>query len=67
MQIDKHSIGYLTYNGGFRSLLSTSLIRDTETGQYNLQMQLGLPHSFVAFSYTKKMLNQELKLKVSIR
>lgn len=29
MQIDKHSVGYLSYHGGVRSLFSTQLIRDT--------------------------------------
>lgn len=67
MQIDKHSVGYLSYNGGIRSLVSTSLIRDTENNQYNIQLQLGLPHSYVMLSYTKKMLNKELKLRISVR
>lgn len=31
MQIDKHSVGYLTYHGGIRSMVSTSIIRDTGT------------------------------------
>lgn len=34
MQIDKHSVGYLTYHGGIRSMVSTSIIRDT--GLYRL-------------------------------
>lgn len=29
MQIDKHSVGYISYHGGIRSLFSTQLIRDT--------------------------------------
>lgn len=29
MQLDKHSVGYLTYHGGIRSVVSTSVVRDT--------------------------------------
>lgn len=29
MQIDKHSVGYLTYHGGMRSMVSTSFVRDS--------------------------------------
>lgn len=29
MQMDKHTVGYLTYHGGIRSLISTSIVRDT--------------------------------------
>lgn len=67
MQIDKNSVGYLTYHGGIRSMISTSIIRDTENANYNMSLQFGLPHSYVTISYTRKMLNQELKLKLSIR
>ncbi|XP_065163838.1 dnaJ homolog subfamily C member 11 [Atheta coriaria] len=67
MQIDKHSVGYLTYQGGLRNFVSSSIVRDTETGTGSLIMQLGLPHSFVSVSYARKMMNQELKLKVLIK
>lgn len=29
MQIDKHSIGYVSYHGGIRSIFSTQIVRDT--------------------------------------
>ncbi|EFA04019.2 dnaJ homolog subfamily C member 11 isoform X1 [Tribolium castaneum] len=67
MQIDKHSVGYLTYHGGIRSFVSTSIVRDTEFNHYNLSIQVGLPHSYVSLNYTRKMLNQELKLRISIK
>ncbi|KAK9686110.1 DnaJ domain [Popillia japonica] len=67
MQIDKHSVGYLTYHGGIRSMVSTSIIRDTEFAQYNFSIQVGLPHSYISMSYTKKLLNQELKLRFAIK
>ncbi|KRT81908.1 Chaperone [Oryctes borbonicus] len=67
MQIDKHSVGYLTYHGGIRSMVSTSVIRDTESAQYNFSIQVGLPHSYISISYTKKLINQELKLRLAVK
>ncbi|KAK9888854.1 hypothetical protein WA026_001075 [Henosepilachna vigintioctopunctata] len=67
MQIDKHSVGYLTYHGGIRSLVSTSFVRDTELNTFNFAIQVGLPHSHVTFNYTRKILSQELKLKLLIK
>lgn len=67
LQVDKHSVTYFTYHGGLRSLLSTSIVKDTEFGLYNFSVQVGLPHSFVSFNYTKKMLNQELRLKIAVK
>lgn len=29
MQISKHTVGYLTYHAGARSMISTSVVRDT--------------------------------------
>ncbi|KAJ8920873.1 hypothetical protein NQ315_015666 [Exocentrus adspersus] len=67
MQIDKHSVGYVSYHGGIRSLFSTQIIRDTENNRYNFSIQVGLPHSFVLVQYTRKMMNQELKLKIAVK
>ncbi|XP_018572259.1 dnaJ homolog subfamily C member 11 [Anoplophora glabripennis] len=67
MQIDKYSVGYLSYHGGIRSLFSTQVIRDTENNRYNFSIQVGLPHSFVLLQYTRKMMNQELKLKIAVK
>lgn len=67
MQIDKNSVGYLTYHGGIRSLISTSIVRDTEFNNFNLAVQLGVPHSFVTFSYTRKVISQEMKFKLLVK
>lgn len=67
MQIDKYSVGYLTYRGGMQSLVSTSIIRDTEYGYYNFSVQVGLPHSYFSAIYAKKMLKQELKLRIAFK
>ncbi|XP_066253617.1 dnaJ homolog subfamily C member 11 isoform X1 [Euwallacea similis] len=67
MQIDKHSIGYISYHGGIRSVFSTQIIRDTENNRYNFTIQVGVPHSFMQLQYTRKMISQELRLKLAIK
>ncbi|XP_050501435.1 dnaJ homolog subfamily C member 11 isoform X1 [Diabrotica virgifera virgifera] len=67
MQVDKHSVGYLSYQGGVRSAFTTQIIRDTERNRYNFSIQVGLPHSFVLLQYTRKILSQELKLRIAIK
>lgn len=67
MQIDKHSIGYISYHGGIRQLFSTQIIRDTETNRYNFSIQVGVPHSFVQMQYTRKMVVQELRLRLAVK
>lgn len=34
MQIDKHSVGYLTYQGGLRNFVSSSIVRDTGMSKF---------------------------------
>ncbi|XP_044751000.1 dnaJ homolog subfamily C member 11 [Coccinella septempunctata] len=67
MQIDRHSVGYITYHGGIRSLFSTSIVRDTEFNHFNFAIQLGLPHSHVTFNYTRKMISQEMKFRLVVK
>lgn len=67
MQIDKHSVGYISYHGGVRSLFATQIVRDTENNRYNFLIQVGLPHSFVQLQYTRKMITQELKVKLAVK
>lgn len=67
LQFDKHTVGYLNYSGGIRSLLSTNIVRDTEYGTSTLNVQFGLPHSFVSLSLVKKLFENEIKIKVAIK
>ena len=39
----------------------------SESAHYNISAQVGLPHSYVSINYVKKLLNQELKLKLIIK
>ncbi|KAH1023748.1 hypothetical protein HUJ05_003353 [Dendroctonus ponderosae] len=67
MQIDKHSVGYVSYHGGIRSIFSTQIIRDTECNRYNFSIQVGVPHSFIQLQYARKLITQELKLKLAVK
>lgn len=67
MQLDKHTVGYLTYNAGPQSSMSTILEHSNERQHISLTCTLGVPHSFLSASYTRKMLEQELKLKLAAK
>ncbi|CAG9771903.1 unnamed protein product [Ceutorhynchus assimilis] len=67
MQIDKHSIGYVSYHGGVRSMFSTQIVRDTEKNRYNFSIQVGVPHSYVQLQYTRKWLSREMKLRLAVK
>lgn len=68
IQLDRHTIGYLTYSAsGLQSSLSTVIERNTEKNYVNLTFSLGLPHSFVACNYIRRLVDHEMKLKLSGR
>ena len=65
IQLDKHTVGYMTYNAGIQSSLSTVIEHNTEKHHCNLSITLGVPHCYLSASYTRKFLDQELKLRVA--
>lgn len=66
VQLDKHTVGYLTYSAaGVQSSLSTIIERNTEKHYINLTFSLGLPHSFVSCNYIRRLPEQEMKLKLA--
>lgn len=68
VQLDKHTIGYLTYTAsGMQSSLSTILERNSEKYYVNLTMSVGVPHSFVSCNYIRRFAEQEAKLKLTGR
>lgn len=68
VQLDKHTVGYLTYNAaGVQSSLSTIIERNTEKNYMNLTFSLGLPHCFVACNYIRRLTEREMKLKLAGR
>nr|XP_019548532.2 LOW QUALITY PROTEIN: dnaJ homolog subfamily C member 11 [Aedes albopictus] len=67
IQLDKHTVGYLTYNAGLQSSMSTTIEHSTEKYHYNLSATLGIPHCYLTASYTRKLVEQELKLRVALK
>lgn len=68
IQLDKHTIGYLTYTAsGMQSSLSTIVERNSEKYYVNLTFSLGLPHSFVSCNYIRRFIDYETKLKLTGR
>lgn len=66
IQLDKHTVGYLTYTAaGVSSSLSTIIERNTEKNYVNLTFSLGLPHSFVSCNYIRRLIEHEMKLKLA--
>ncbi|KAL9971144.1 hypothetical protein ACROYT_G023633 [Oculina patagonica] len=61
-QLDKHTIGYITYRAGMQSSMNTTIMRETEHSKVQLTIQLGIPNSFALASYTRK-LEKDTKLR----
>ncbi|XP_033641922.1 dnaJ homolog subfamily C member 11-like [Asterias rubens] len=66
-QLDKHTMGYLTWRWGLQSSMTTMVVRDTQSTHAMFQMQLGIPNSFVSTSFTKKFPEQEGKFTVAAK
>ncbi|KZC09223.1 DnaJ like protein subfamily C member 11, partial [Dufourea novaeangliae] len=67
MQLDKHTVGYLTYRAGIQSAMSTMIVRDTFRSYTAFSINLGLLQSFLSLNYTYKMEEKQLKLRGSVK
>lgn len=67
IQLDKHTVGYLTYNAGLQSSMTTTIEHNTDRYNYNLSATLGIPHCYITASYTRKLVEQQLKLRVALK
>ncbi|XP_055313601.1 dnaJ homolog subfamily C member 11 [Sitodiplosis mosellana] len=67
VQLDKHTVGYLTYNAGLQSSMSCVLERSTEKQHFLVTCSVGIPHSFISCSYTRKLIDYELKLRLAAK
>lgn len=65
VQLDKHTVGYLTYNGGMQSSMSTVLEHNTDKHAINATILIGIPHCYLSASYTRKLFENDLKLKLA--
>lgn len=67
VQLDKHTVGYLTYNAGLQSSMSCVLEHSTDKQHVLITCSVGIPHSFISASYTKKLTDYELKLRLAAK
>ncbi|XP_054016549.1 dnaJ homolog subfamily C member 11 isoform X2 [Hylaeus anthracinus] len=67
MQLDKNTVGYLTYRAGIQSAMTTMIVRDTSRSYTAFSIHLGILQSFVSLNYTYKMEEKQMKLRGSIK
>ncbi|KAK2551213.1 DnaJ-like protein subfamily C member 11 [Acropora cervicornis] len=65
-QLDRHTVGYITYQGGLQTAMSTTVIRETENSRAVFRVQLSLLDSFLLGSYTRKI-EKNTKLRGTIK
>ncbi|XP_016973677.1 dnaJ homolog subfamily C member 11 isoform X2 [Drosophila rhopaloa] len=64
VQLDKHTMGSLTLNAGPQSSMSTQIDHSKETYSLSSSLVIGTPNVYFGLSYTRKLMENELKLKV---
>ncbi|GBP93246.1 DnaJ homolog subfamily C member 11, partial [Eumeta japonica] len=69
LQLDGHSVGYLTYRAGGTggSSMTSSYVRDSEHYHTSAALQLGTPHSFISISLMRKLPEHDLKLRLALK
>ncbi|CAK1554194.1 unnamed protein product [Leptosia nina] len=69
LQLDAHSVGYLTYRGGGQggSSMTTTYVRDSEKYHLNSAIQIGSPHSFISFNVMRKLPQHDMKLRLALK
>lgn len=67
VQLDKHTIGSLTLNASSQSALTTQIDSNSERNSWSTSVVIGSPHVYFGVSYTRKMIEHDLKLKVATK
>lgn len=67
VQLDKHTVGYLTYNASTQSSMSTSIESQSEKHAWSTSVSIGVPHCYLSASYTRKLAQYEMKLKAAVK
>ncbi|KAI5640321.1 dnaJ domain-containing protein [Phthorimaea operculella] len=69
LQLDAHSVGYLTYRAGGQggSSMSSIYVRDSEKYHTNTALQIGNPHSFISISMMRKLPQHDMKLRLAFK
>lgn len=65
--MNKHTVGYLTYTTGAQSSMSVVLEQSNEKHHWQITALQGFPHCYVSLSYTRKIAEHELKLKLATK
>ncbi|XP_023162499.1 dnaJ homolog subfamily C member 11 [Drosophila hydei] len=67
VQLDKHTVGSLTLNAGPQSSMSTQIDHSNDQHAISTSFVIGTPHMYFGVSYTRKMLENEMKLKLATK
>ncbi|CAH1647522.1 unnamed protein product [Spodoptera littoralis] len=69
VQLDAHSVGYLTYRAGGQggSSMTSIYVRDSEKYHTNTALQIGTPHSFISFNIMRKLPQHDMKLRLALK
>ncbi|KAH9627789.1 hypothetical protein HF086_000174 [Spodoptera exigua] len=69
VQLDAHSVGYLTYRAGGQggSSMTSIYVRDSEKYHTNTALQIGTPHSFITFNIMRKLPQHDMKLRLALK
>ncbi|XP_017466447.1 PREDICTED: dnaJ homolog subfamily C member 11 [Rhagoletis zephyria] len=67
VQLDKHTMGSLTLNVSAQSSMTTQIDSSNEKHAWTTSFVIGFPHIYLSAAYTRKMLENELKLKVAAK
>nr|CAG4641554.1 EOG090X03AJ [Eurycercus lamellatus] len=65
-QLDKNTVGYLTYKETGQSSMSTRIVRDTNRYRAQASFVLGVPHSYISLSYVHKLEKHDGRLRGSV-
>nr|XP_058958822.1 dnaJ homolog subfamily C member 11-like [Pocillopora verrucosa] len=65
-QLDKNTVGYITYREGLQSSLNTTVITESEDTKAQVTIQFGIPHSFAMVAFVRKI-EKNTKLKGSVK
>jgi len=67
VQLDKFTVGTLTLNAGGQNSMTTQIDRTTEKNGFTASFVIGSPHLYFNLSYTRKMVERELKVKLATK
>ncbi|XP_054739909.1 dnaJ homolog subfamily C member 11 [Anastrepha obliqua] len=67
VQLDKHTVGSLTLNVSTQSSMTTQIDSSTEKHAWTTSFVIGFPHIYLSAAYTRKMIENELKLKLAAK